>query len=167
MRKGNLILFIIGTLLTVSGFLLANTDNYPFVLRLVSPAYVKGIQGIKILESGKDLTPGMVGFKEIAVPLSKRLKNYQTNEDISGCVIVKIKRPTSIAQEFWTSGVKTKRKIKAECNDGTPIDTTIESLTKNVKNLKTKNLKWFSLGLFLVGLVISFLSFFIDRKKKA
>ena len=129
MRKVKLILFIFGTLLTVSGFLLANTDNYPFVLRIVSPAYVKGMKGIKILESGKDLIPGMVGFKEIAVPLSSRLKSHQTNEQVSGYVVVKIKRPISIAQGLYTSGVKTKREIKAECGDGTPIDTTMESLT--------------------------------------
>ena len=165
MKKVNLILFIIGTLLTVFGFLLANTDNYPFALKMVSPAYVNGMKGIKTLESGKDLKPGMVGFKEIAIPLSRRLKSHQTDEEYSGCVIAIIKWPTSIEEEFRTSGVKTVRKVKAECEDGTPVDTTMESLTKNVEKLKVRNLKWYSLGIFLTGLAFSFISFFLETKK--
>jgi hypothetical protein len=167
MKKINLSLFIVGTLLTVVGFLLASTDNYPFVLKIVSPAYVNGMKGIKILESGKDLKPGMVGFKEIALPLSRRLKNPQTNEKLSGCVIAIIKWPTSIGQEFRTSGVKTVRKVRAECEDGTPVDTTMESLTKNVAKLKVRNLKRYSLIIFLVGLACSFISFFVETKKSA
>ena len=165
MKKVNLTIFIIGILLTVSGFFLSKTDDYPFVLRIVSPEYEKGMKGIKTLESGKDLKPGMVGFKEIAIPLSKRLKNSQTNEKMSGYDIKIIKWPTSIAQEFRTSGVKSVRKVEAECYDGTPVDTTMESLTKNVEKFKVKNLKWYSLGIFSIGLACSFISFFIERKK--
>ena len=167
MKKVKIVLFIIGALLTVFGFLLANTDNYPFVLKIVSPAYVKGLKGIKTLESGKDLKLGMVGFKEIAIPLSKRLKSYQTNEEFSECVIAIIKCPTSIEEEFRTSGIKTVRKIKAECEDGIPVDTTMESLSKNVEKLKVRNLKWYSLAIFLTGLTFSCISFFIEITKQA
>lgn len=165
MKRFNLILFIFGTLLEIVGFLLVNADNYTYVLRLVSPAYVNGMKGIKTLESGKDLTPSMIGFKEIAIPLANRLINDQTGEKLAGIEVVKINRPLSISQEFRTSGVKTVRKITAEGRGGTPIDTTMETLTKNVMKLKTKNLKWKSLTLFIIGLALSFLSFIIDRKK--
>lgn len=158
---------MLGILLTVCGFFLSKTDEYPFVLRIVSPAYVKGLQGIKTLESRKDLKPGMVGFNEIAIPLSKRLKNSETNEEMSGYQIKIIRWPTSISQGFGSSGVKTVRKVKAECYDGTPVNTTMESLTKNVDKLKARNLKWYSLGIFLIGLLLSFISFFIERKPKA
>lgn len=167
MKKFNLSLFIVGALLTVVGFLLANTDNYPFVLKMVSPAYVNGMKGIKILESGKDLKPGMIGFEEIALPLSKRLIHPQTKEKLSGHVIAIIKWPTSIGQTFSTSGVKTERKVEAKCIDGTPVDTTMETLTKNVEKLKARNLKRYSLVIFLVGLTCSFISFFVETKKSA
>ena len=167
MRKINLAIFILGVLLTVFGFFLSKTDDYPFVLKIVSSAYVKGMQGIRTLESRKDLKPGMVGFKEIAIPLSKRLKNSETNEEMIGCQIKIIRWPTSFGQGWGPSGAKTERKVKAECYDGTSVNTTMESLTKNVEKLKARNLKWYSLGIFLIGLFLSFISFFSEKKQKA
>ena len=145
-------------------FLVANTTDYPFVLGIVSPSYVKGMAGIESLKSGNDLSPGMAGFKEIAIPLSKRLLNSETGKAVKPCEILLIKAPTGSSLGFYTSGTRTTTKVKAECSNGTPINTTLEALLKNVQKLKNRNLKWLSLILFALGVIISIVGYLIAKK---
>ena len=161
MKHLKLSLFIIGTLLTIFAFFLGNADSYPFILKIVSPAYVNGMNGIRILESKKDLKPGLIGFKEIALPLANRIIHPQTKEQLSGCVIAIIEWPKTMGQAFGTSGVKTFRIVKAKCTNGNQVETTMAILTKRVATYKIRDLEWYALIIFLLGLTCTFISFFL------
>lgn len=166
MKKAKFIIFISGMVLTVLGFFASNTEDYPFILSIISPSYTAGIKGINSLKSGNDLKPGMPGFKEIAIPLTKRLLNSQTNQPAqpAQCEVVIIKAPTGSGLAFSTSGTKSITKIHAECSNGTPINTNLESLIENVQILKSKNLKWISLSFFCMGVSLSIIGFRIENK---
>ena len=125
------------------------------------------MEGIKSLKNGNDLLPGAAGFKEIAVPLSKRLSNSMTNQPVNPCEVAIIKAPTGSGLAIYTSGTKTVTKIIAECNNGTPINTNLESLLKNVQKLKNRNLKWLSLSSFISGIFLSIIGFLIESKGQA
>jgi hypothetical protein len=59
-------LFVLGFLLEAAVFPASSADDRPLVLSVVSPDYVRASEGFESLESGEELLPDMLGFKECA-----------------------------------------------------------------------------------------------------
>ena len=157
--KPKYILGIIGILMTIAGWSVANSDRLPVVQKLVSPRYQKAMSAYKALhKKGAILNQHNKGFQEIVALLK---------EDITGSVEPLI---SSLKPLDWGSaavntdqGMQWQQYLELEISfsNAKPISGKIKKLQSRIEaRYQKKNLFIWSTGIFWLGIAIGLLALF-------
>lgn len=97
MRNLSYFLFVLGILISITGYIISNATEKVWVGRILFPKYIKAKEALNKLESNKYIFKGEDGFAEIEQILRMQLKSVPQNKGkeniIDNAEIMKIGMP--------------------------------------------------------------------------
>ncbi len=157
-----IVFFVVGLLLETIAFFVGYADNIPFVFKLVSPDYSNAKEGLRTLEENLEINKGNRGFDEIGRLILRKLILENPPEQLVGVEVIKISREPAFAFSAKRVGVRTP--IAVELSNGQKLKWNFESLASQVSDLKSKNIFWFAVVIFCLGVLIQVINFVTDKR---
>ena len=145
-------LFIFGVVIATTAFFINQMDNIPFVVKLISPKYARSSKGLDKLDSSGVLMPSDEGFMEFQEIFLNFLCEQTSPEKTISISVKKFQRSRAIIN---------LSPIKVFISNGQEINWSYEDLIKNIENFKKKNTFVTSFIIFLFGVIIQIIVFFI------
>lgn len=152
-------------IITILGWLIANSNHYSFVYTVLAPRYIKAMYAYnKIQQNGCILEKGITGFNEISELIEKDTAR-EYNNHIS---ILKIETLSQGAQ-VGINGININPiiiiRVTSALNGTTYITSTDLSLLSLKSELEdaylTSNIWFYGKAIFWIGIVFSFISIII------
>ena len=163
MNKITCCLFVFGLLLEIFAFLISNTSNLPWMHRLLSPTYYKAQKALQKLDSEKELIQADYGFKEVIKKFREKAIE-EGHPEVSEISVIKIVRGNpKMGFSANSAGVKTP--IDFHLEGGKTVGWYMEEIIAKIETLRTKNLFWWGVGLFTIGVILQIVGFVIENKK--
>jgi len=161
---GNLVtvLFGIGLVLEIIGFLVGCADNIPFIIKFISPRYAKAKVGLQILDKSDELNVQDCGFGEIAQIVMGELRLNNPPEKLSSVSVTKIFRGNA-KLAFSKKDVRKRIPVTVELSNGQKPEWDLEALTSWVNDLKSKGVFKIAVIVFLLGIAVQVISFVVDK----
>ncbi len=157
-------LFVLGLVVEISGFLVSKAERIPFVMRLVSPSYVRSLDGLKRLDSDLVLLPGQPGFPEISEIYMRGLANNPKNDPrvVAQLRVVRINRMNA---EFLVTAKAARQRVNLffTLSNGQKGRMQLETLKAEVEELKADKLFEIGLLVFAAGVLLQIAGFFLVR----
>jgi hypothetical protein len=172
MKRATLVLFIVGVVLELGGFLVSNAEEIPAVSRIVSRNYAFAKEGLATLETGSkmntELLPGMRGFDQCAELYMTILRNQNPPESLRGVSVTRFFHPAEVTQVFDVNrGVRSKRPLEIQLSNGQKVHSTLESLQAKIEPLKSSSLFMAAAAIFGIGLAFHIAAFVCEHRSKS
>ena len=164
MRAFRISLFFFGLLLAFAAFLGSQASNIPLVMKIVAPAYVNAQIGMQTLKQARILEPDDKGFSELAQLLHPRLYSPDNSQDVSQITIQRLTRGNP-AIGFIRNSAGERIPIGVFLSNDQEFKLDISLLRKDVKTLQNNNLFLYSTIIFVIGALISCVSFIIEYRE--
>lgn len=158
-------LFLIGLFVESIAFVVSQTENIPFVLKLMSPKYTNSQNGLQKLESSLTLEPADEGFVEFQEIFLDLLRHQNPTQNINLISVSKFQREGS-RLAFSVKRTKEVIPIKVLISNGQELVWNLEELTLKIDNFKKSNTFVVSITIFVFGVVIQVIGFIVELKKK-
>jgi hypothetical protein len=165
--KLTLLLFVLGLVLEIAGFLLGAVEHIPFVLRFVSPDYLAANQGIKALEKGEALREPTSGFEQIASIFINEARSQNSPDIIAKIKVQQFRLAGSSGIAFGRAGVRETVPVTVTLSNGQEVSWELPDIKKKVEELKTSNLFIWGVVLFIAGVLFQIAGFLIEWYEKA
>ena len=146
-------LFLLGVMLQFAGFCVSQTEQAPWVLRIVSPKSVRGVLGVRTLGREEPLRPGDEGFREIGSTLMTRLVERYPNEDWNKVRVLKYEpegKSTITGLGIELGGVK----VSSFLSTGRQVMLRTDNLRSEFDKMRKRDIFRWSLGLFILGIAV-------------
>jgi hypothetical protein len=150
-----MVLKVVGVLIAVAGFYISQADQVVWVLRIVSPRYLPGMEGLRKLEVDKSLRPGDKGFDELSDIVMARLRAANPSRDF-GIIRLEEFKPFPVTKiEYKGKSALMLLPVTFDMSDGDGGIETIASLQLGLDQIRSRDVfKWMATLLFLgIGFV--------------
>jgi len=161
-EKLGVVIFIVGILVSVCAFVADKVDHIPAVLKLLAPGYARAQTAIEKLKSAKTLEPSDAGFAEISKLFFERAASENAPELLATLSIRKLTRQTAM-MAFGESQVGEVVPVEAELSNGQKVQWDLKQIEAQATSLKESRIFHFSVGFFVLGLIIAAAGFLIDH----
>ena len=146
------ILSFIGIILAVISFLVSHIKQIPCVTKVISPAYVAGMKGIKSLDANESLTPHDVGFSAIKDIIMSSITTIPP-EDISRVIIQKIE-PIGIHGLIDDGDYQGKMLVRTILTNGQDVRYLTKTLSKKLYESHLRSIFILSCWIFGIGILL-------------
>ncbi len=153
-------LFLLGVMLQFAGFYVSQTEQAPWVLRIVSAKSVRGVLGVRTLGREEALQPGDEGFREIGSILMMRLVERYPNEDWNKVRVLKYEpegKSTITGLGIELGGVR----VSSFLSTGRQVKLRTDNLRSEFDKMRKRDIFRWSLGLFILGIAVVQLPLFL------
>jgi len=133
-------------------------------MRLVSPSYVRSLDGLKSLDSNFVLLPGQAGFPEISEIHTRGLANNPKN-DPRVVARLRVVRTNRMNAEFLVTPKAARERVNVlfTLSNGQKGPMELETLKAEVEELKADKLFEIGLLVFAAGVLLQIAGFFLVR----
>lgn len=155
------IVFIIGILIVVAGWLLGHAKEYSIIRRLILPQYDSVLKGLTILNQAKgELTGSDPGFAEV----SKFVMSTRTGDESIRPMFTKFSiRATGYS---FAKDPKPTTTLTIEMENHPPVEAKFSDFHDRVKSSYSDSLIMkYDVPIFFAGILVSILAFIFDRLK--
>jgi hypothetical protein len=150
MKKVEIGLKVVGVLIAVTGFYISQADQVPWVLRIVSPKYLPGMEGLRKLEVDESLMPGDKGFDELCDIVVARLRPANVSRDFGIIRLEEFKLLSVMKTEYKGKSALMLLPVTFEMSDGGGGVETIPSLQLGLDQIRSRDVfHWIAALLFL------------------
>ena len=144
MEKLGVVIFIVGILVSVCAFVADKVDHIPAVLKLLAPGYARAQTA------------------EISKLFFERAASENAPELLATLSIRKLTRQTAM-MAFGESQVGEVVPVEAELSNGQKVQWDLKQIEAQATSLKESRIFHFSVGFFVLGLIIATAGFLIDH----
>ena len=165
MRIIKYILFVLGVVALVSGFLLSRATDIPWILGTLAPDYVSARAGITKLESLDSLSVDDEGFKQLAMQMCNNMSRKNSPEPIDWSLIESIAYKGSQGTYATSLGPVTRMPVDVRMTNGQEVQTDLAPLRKSVQELMSQNFSFWGNLLFGLGILLYVIEFTVSQWK--
>lgn len=167
MKKLTIILFFLGIFLEMCSFCFSQVEHISLVSEIVSPAYAKGMQGIKRLEANETLLPKDMGFPAISAVIMSSLQELNPPERLSRITvqkIVSVPRGTDIkiGGKSIFGGISN---VRVTFSNKQELSFMIDGLRTKLVNAHFNTLFIVACGIFVIGVLLQLCGFWLHVVK--
>lgn len=155
--------FLIGLTIMLAAFFASHAGDLRVVQRMVSPEYVDALRGLRQLEIQTYLESGDRGFAQLSRLFLDRYRSQNPERDMAGIEPTRLERqqPVISVQEKNAPEV-----VPVTCllTNGQKIEWSHAELMDAITQYKSKVVFWGSFLLFIIGALVQFIAFALDRR---
>jgi len=161
-KKLGVVIFIVGILVSVCAFVADKVDHIPAMLKLLAPGYIRAQTAIEKLKTAKTLEPSNAGFAEISKLFFERAARENSPKLLATMSIQKLTRQGAI-RTYGELQVNEIVPVEVELSNGQKVQWDLKQIKAQATSLKESRLFHFSVGFFVLGLIIATAGFAIDH----
>ncbi len=152
MKKVEWSLKVFGVLLGILAFVVSQAEQFPSLLKIVSPGYQRGMKGLEMLRNKKPLKPGEKGFSELSEIVMRRQKEMYPSKDFSAIQVKQFFRIGRLGSTYKGKYADAQTFVGFDLSDGDGGPETIGSLRTGLDQLRSRNVFQLMVILLFVGL---------------
>jgi hypothetical protein len=162
------LLFGIGLVISIAGFLVGQSTRIEMLLSVVSPAYANASAGRKQLVQSGTLLPGQRGFIELQAMILDILSTENSRSALSNITVARfVSTPNSIRMPGPGPNDDGGMAIDAHLSNGQTVAWSAGNADKRIVALKDRGVVLFSSIIFIFGVVVQLVSRAVhDPKQK-
>jgi hypothetical protein len=165
MRRATIILFFAGLAFGVVGFLIRQADQMRWLLRVVSPGYVRGMQGVETLDANQPVRDGDVGFAEISHLIMLDLRKSEPAEFLDRIEVRQMQPFNQHVLGLGGAPVKDMQ-IRVTFSNGQVRCYWTKGLQTRLSDLHSARLFWAACVVFGVGVIVQLASFVLQQRQQ-
>ena len=150
MKKVEIWLKCFGVLVAVFGFYVSQAGQVPWLLRRVSPKYLRGIEGLRKLRTEETLVPSDNGFSELAEIVMIRQKEANPSKDFGTIRVENFALGGAMTYKYKGKRADMLIPVNYDLSDGSGGPQTIGGLRIELEQIRMKNIfQWMAILLFV------------------
>jgi hypothetical protein len=161
-EKLGIIVFVVGILVSICAFIADKVDHIPVVLRMLAPEYSHVETALAKLRDIKSLAPADEGFSEISKLFFQTAARKNPPELLATLSITKLTRQTAM-MAFGENQVGEVVPLEVELSNGQKVRWDMKQVEAQAASLKEGRIFHFSVGLFILGVILAAIGFIIDH----
>lgn len=159
---------MLGLLLETVGFLGGHTNEMPFVIAALSPAYTTSVEAAKTkLDKGEPLTVRDRGFEHIANMFLDLLRKDNPPERMNGVSVQSIRMDGSGMIRAMGKVLAKDTYLKIKLSNGQELGWEMSAIDGRMAELIKTRIVLISVITFLAGVLLQVIVFILERKEKA
>lgn len=166
MHKRTFVLFVVGLVLETAGFFGGHAEDIPLVTKILVPSEASISEGVRHLETNPDLSPGQPGFDAISKLLLRLLKEQTSQPLIFLPSVRKIYVESSGTLSFGGQLLAQNSQLKVQLSNGQEVAWDLAGIRDEVKRLKETRVFWAAVGIFVVGIIVQCVGFYLENKEE-
>lgn len=164
MRK---LLFWIGLLITMAGFIIGQSTRIESLSSIVSPRYADASAGIKTLIQNDMIRPGQRGFSELEEMYLAMLASENDHEKLKGVAVTKFAGvANSISMVGSGQNDDGGMPVKVYLANGDVLPWGTGNIDRKIASLKDEGVLLWSSVVFSLGVLMQILSRFVNAKSR-
>jgi len=155
MKKLEIVLKCFGVFIGIVGFFVSQADQVPWLLRILSPEYLEGMEGLSTLRNKSPLCPNDKGFAALSNIIMKHEQETDPSKDVGIIRVKKFSHMGSISGKHKGKSADALTLISFDLSDGGGGVETIGSLRIKLEQFRmNKTFRWMAFLLFVaIGFV--------------
>jgi len=154
MKKVEIASKFVGVLIMVLSLFLSYAEQFPCILKIISPKYVRGMRGLEMLRiKGAILKPGDDGFSDLSKIVMRWQKEDNPSKNFNTIQVEKFMRVGGMTAEHRGENADMMSGVGYDLSDGSGGCETIGSLRIGLDQIRLRNVFRCMATFLLIGIL--------------
>lgn len=159
MRKITLVLFVLGLIFEIIGFPMSHADDCSWILIIASPTYGSAKVGYDTVRKDKILRPANRGFNQMFAIVKGLIEEKDPSFVLNEFAVDRFTYEAGSRISIGNNVLGDASKIVARFSNGQTLSIPLKTLEEEIELLKSNAILYWSVGLFVGGLVLQIVGF--------